>query len=228
VIGNIAYYEVLGSSKASTVVPLTALYPLVTVILAVIFLRERLNRIQLAGILISLVAIYFFNVQAEAGFFSPWLFAALVPILFWGIAGFVQKLATLRISGELATVYFLFAFLAAIPLIGLAAAVHNAHYHPPPPVRSALTARAIMLVLLLGLTLALGNYACLLAYAREGKASIIAPLSSLYPVVSLPIAILFFGERPSLRESVGIALALLAVVAISIESKAPVPESSTT
>src|ERR1051326_5252978 len=35
VIGNIAYYEVLSSSKASTVVPLTALYPLVTVILAV-------------------------------------------------------------------------------------------------------------------------------------------------------------------------------------------------
>src|SRR2546423_314641 len=76
VTGNIAYYEVLSSSKASTVVPLTALYPLVTVILAVIFLREKLNRVQFAGILLSLVAIYFFNVQAEQGFLSPWLLAA--------------------------------------------------------------------------------------------------------------------------------------------------------
>src|SRR5213594_1172892 len=50
-VGNIGYYYVLNSgAKAATVVPLTALYPVVTVVLAFVFLRERLNKIQLAGV----------------------------------------------------------------------------------------------------------------------------------------------------------------------------------
>src|SRR5207248_2808251 len=126
-----------------------------------------------AGILLSLLAIYFFNVQEERGFISAWLLAALVPIIFWGLSGFLQKLATLKISGELATIYFLFAFLAAIPLFIIATAGPQEH------VRSPLTQRGVILALLLGLSLALGNLACLLAYASDGKASIITPLSGL-------------------------------------------------
>src|SRR5437870_7878450 len=50
--GNIAYYEALKrGGKAATVVPLTALYPLVTIVLAVALLKEKLNRIQIAGAL---------------------------------------------------------------------------------------------------------------------------------------------------------------------------------
>ena len=53
--GNVAYYHALGAgAKASTVVPLTALYPLVTIALAVLLLRERLNGIQLGGAALSL------------------------------------------------------------------------------------------------------------------------------------------------------------------------------
>src|SRR6476659_1051813 len=48
--GNVAYYHALNiGGKASTVVPLTALYPLVTIVLAVLILREQLSSIQLAG-----------------------------------------------------------------------------------------------------------------------------------------------------------------------------------
>src|SRR5258705_6267233 len=45
-VGNIAYYYVVNSGeKATAIVPLTALYPVVTVMLAFIFLHERLNKI---------------------------------------------------------------------------------------------------------------------------------------------------------------------------------------
>ena len=70
-LGNVAYYSVLNrGAKAATVVPLTALYPVVTVLLAVMILKERLNAIQIAGIVLSLIAIYLFNVQQEQGFLS--------------------------------------------------------------------------------------------------------------------------------------------------------------
>jgi transporter family protein len=73
-IGNVFYYDILSrGGKAAMIVPLTALYPLTTVLLAMLLLKERLNRIQLSGVLISLLAIYLFNVQREEGFLSRWL-----------------------------------------------------------------------------------------------------------------------------------------------------------
>ena len=58
---------------------------------------------------------------------------------------------------------------------------------------------------------------CRLLKLRLGKASIIAPLASLYPLVSVPIAITFLGEKISGRETVGIVIALVSVVALAWE-----------
>jgi transporter family protein len=57
--GNIAFFHALGSGgKVSIVAPATALFPVVTVILAVTFLRERISKQQIAGFALALVAIY--------------------------------------------------------------------------------------------------------------------------------------------------------------------------
>jgi bacterial/archaeal transporter family protein len=57
--GNIAFFHALGSGgSVSIVAPATALFPVVTVILAVTFLRERISKQQVAGFALALVAIY--------------------------------------------------------------------------------------------------------------------------------------------------------------------------
>ncbi len=57
--GNIAFFRALyAGGNASIVVPVTALFPLVTVVLAVVFLRERLGRAQKLGLVLALIAIY--------------------------------------------------------------------------------------------------------------------------------------------------------------------------
>jgi len=204
-LGNIAYYGMLSrGAKAATVVPLTALYPVVTVLLAVVILKEQLNPVQMAGIALSLIAIYLFNVQQEQGFLSAWLLVALVPIALWGITGFLQKLATNDISGELSTLWFLAAFVpVAICILALGS-------WP-----GGINLGTWLLVSALGFTLALGNFALLAAFASNGKASVIAPLAGLYPVVSIPIAIVFLHEQIGWREAVGIAFALISAVALS-------------
>ena len=131
-IGNVFYYDLFSrGGQAAMIVPLTALYPLATILLAMVLLRERLNRIQLGGVLFSLIAIYLFNVQREAGFLSGWLVYALAPIILWGAAGFLQKLSTNHISGELSTLWFLAAFIPFGALFlaqgGLPAANHSQH-----------------------------------------------------------------------------------------------------
>jgi bacterial/archaeal transporter family protein len=57
--GNVAFYLALAKGgKASVVVPLVGLAPLVTVVLALIFLKESLNRAQIAGLLLALISIF--------------------------------------------------------------------------------------------------------------------------------------------------------------------------
>jgi drug/metabolite transporter (DMT)-like permease len=210
-VGNMAYYDALSrGARATTVVPLTALYPLVTIVLAVLILREKLNHIQRAGVLLSLVAIYLFNVQREEGLLSVSLAYALIPIACWGVAGFLQKLSTNHISGELSTLWFLAAFVPVAVFI-------LARESLP----TAITSQTWLAAVALGLFFALGNYAILAAFASHGKASIITPLTALYPIVSVPIAILFFGERIGWRESAGILLALGSVAALSYEEAVP-------
>jgi len=212
-LGNVVYYDALSrSGKAALIVPLTALYPLTTILLAMLLLKERLNRIQLAGVLVSLVAIYLFNVQREEGFFSRWLLYAVLPIALWGTSGFLQKLATNHISGERSTLWFLGAFIPFGVLFLL---------QEPLPAHIAPT--AWLLVIAQGFFLALGNLAVLAAFANHGKASIVTPLAALYPVVSVPIAIGFLGERVGVREATGIVLALVSVAMLSRETPTRVP-----
>jgi transporter family protein len=57
--GNIAFFRALAvGGNASIVVPVTALFPLVTVILAVGVLHERLGTAQKVGLLLAFAAIY--------------------------------------------------------------------------------------------------------------------------------------------------------------------------
>ena len=207
-LGNIAYYDVLNrGAKAATVVPLTALYPLVTVLLAVLLLKERLNWVQRAGIGLSLVAIYLFNVRQDGGFFSPWLLVALIPVTLWGVSGLLQKLATNHLSGELSTLWFLAAFIPVAAFLLL-----------PQRLPATLAPGAWLLVILLGFAFAFGNFALLAAFASNGKASVIAPLAGLYPLVSIPVAIVALHERIGWREGCGIALALASVMALACET----------
>ncbi len=208
--GNVAYYHALNSgARAATVVPLTALYPLLTIALAVLLLREKLNRVQGAGVLLSLAAIYLFNVSSSEGIYSSGLAYALLPIGFWGVAGFLQKISTNHVSGELSSLWFLAAF---IPVAGVILWRE--------PLTAQVQPKVWFLAAILGLFFALGNFALLKACASEGKASVVVPLTALYPAVSVPIAILFFGERIATRETLGIVLALISVVALSYEKPA--------
>lgn len=207
-LGNVAYYQALGvGGKAAAVTPLTALYPLITIALALLFLRERLNCIQGGGAVLSLAAIYCFNGGAGAAWLTPWLAVALIPIALWGIAALLQKLATDSVSAAAATA----AFLAGELPVAFVTPLFT-------PLNWGITPDTWRLLLLLGLCFALGNLTLIYAYGRGGKAAIVTPLASLYSLVTIPLAVFVLGERVSGREGIGIVLAIAAAVTLSWEN----------
>ncbi len=57
-VGLLAFYAAMAKGKASVVGPVTALFPLLTVLLALLVLKERMNGIQSTGVLLALAAIF--------------------------------------------------------------------------------------------------------------------------------------------------------------------------
>ncbi len=58
VAGGVVFYLLLRVAPANVAVPISALYPVVTVILASLFLHEELSVTQLAGIALAVIAIW--------------------------------------------------------------------------------------------------------------------------------------------------------------------------
>jgi drug/metabolite transporter (DMT)-like permease len=82
----------------------------------------------------------------------------------------------------------------------------------------AIAPRTWATAIALGFFIAFGNFAVLAAYARGGQAAVIAPLSNLYPLISVPVAVLFLREHIGGREWAAIATAMLSVLALSRET----------
>ncbi|MGD0423823.1 MAG: EamA family transporter [Candidatus Bathyarchaeia archaeon] len=62
VAGLMTFYQALEHGKVSVVVPLTAMYPLVTIILAVVVLKEELSPTQGIGVLLAIVAVVLISI----------------------------------------------------------------------------------------------------------------------------------------------------------------------
>ncbi|HUF61283.1 MAG TPA: DMT family transporter [Verrucomicrobiales bacterium] len=210
-LGNIPYYAAVGrGEKFATVVSLAAMAPVVTVLLAIVFLRERLNWLQCAGLILAVTAIWLFNVSNGAGLLSPAVLVALPPIVLWGLSGFLQKAATNHVSAEASALVYLGAFL---PM--------GVYYGLSEPWPASVTVQTWIVVIALGFFLAFGNFAVLAAFARGGKAAVISPLVNLFPVVGIGLAFLLLDETVEKREAAGIACALAAVAALSLERRSP-------
>lgn len=61
-VGTLGYYAALRNQNASIVTPVTGLFPVLTVLLAFLVLRERLNKVQMWGMLLALASIVILSI----------------------------------------------------------------------------------------------------------------------------------------------------------------------
>ena len=196
----------------------TALYPLVTCALAFVLLRERLLGRQWLGLALSIAAIVLFAWPASAatraadsalaaapaaGVADSWLLYTLLALVCFGIVGFLQKVSTDRVSAESALVWLIVGFVLLLPFIYTGPAT----FHYP--------ARSILYVVAGGLLNALGSWALLAAMKHGGKASIVVPMTAVYPMLVCLVAPLLLHEILTLVQGIGIALGLGAILLLA-------------
>lgn len=225
-VGNLMMLQSLAiGGDTSVVLPVTGMFPLATVLLAVVLLKERLHPVQVVGIVFALAALYLFNAadpaSSRAGGFwaslgASWMRPALVALVLWGLAGVLQKLATDRISPELSTLCFTLAF---IPVAVVVAAMFPVQWQLPSP-------QAWLVVLLFGAFIGFGTLILFVAYC-DGKASVVTPIYALYPAVTVLLAVPIFREKVDLWRGLGIGFAVIAALALSYETPDGKPAAET-
>lgn len=218
--GNIFFYLALeAGADTGIAVPLTNIYPLVTIVLAYFWFKERLNLIQGGGILIAVAAIILLSGEAKnlgdplailrrIGL-TPWMLYSLGAMVCWGVFSATQKVSTNHVSAELSYLAWCSAF---IPIAIWIVATK--------PLNWAMSAPMVWSGLAAGALNSFGVIAAFAAYRYEGKAAIVTPLAAaLQPIVTIILALVFLGEKVGLLEGAGIAVAILAAVALSYETK---------
>lgn len=136
-----------------------------------------------------------------------WLAFAIFALVLWGITGITQKLSTNRISSERSFLWFCYAMVALSAVVLLFAHPHWG------------LARTVVLSAIAGGALnGLGAWTSFRALESGGKASIVISLISLYPLLTVLLAVLLLGERLTLMQTAGAITAIAAAILLSLES----------
>ncbi|HXS76158.1 MAG TPA: EamA family transporter [Terracidiphilus sp.] len=138
-----------------------------------------------------------------------WLAFSILALVLWGITGVTQKLATNRITSERSFLWFCWAMVALSAVVLL---VVHLHWQ---------LGMVIVICSIAGGALnGLGAWTSFRALESGGKASIVISLVSLYPLLTVVLAVLILGERLTVLQTGGALTAIAAAILLSIETPA--------
>jgi transporter family protein len=138
-----------------------------------------------------------------------WLVFTIIALVFWGVTGITQKLSTNRISSQLSFLWFAYAMVAISVALALTVTMH---WRVRPLI--------FWLAVAGGLLNGLGALTSFSALESGGKASIVISLISLYPLLSVGIAVVFLHEHLNGLQAFGILVAIVAAILLSLEPTA--------
>jgi transporter family protein len=138
-----------------------------------------------------------------------WLLFSIVALILWGITGVTQKLSTNRITSERSFLWFCWAMVALSAVVMFV--VHLQWGLGRLVLTSAIAGGALN---------GLGAWTSFRALESGGKASIVISLVSLYPLLTVLLAVLILGERLTGLQTMGAFTAIAAAILLSVETSA--------
>lgn len=134
-----------------------------------------------------------------------WLAYSLLTIVLWGVWGVQSKMIVDRISPLLNQVLFPIGLVPLAALVLLSPRVREGSHKT----------RGAWYGLLTGLLGGTGNIAFYMALAKGGKASIVVPVTCLFPLVTVLAARFLLKESMGRLQLIGLGVALAAVYLLS-------------
>jgi drug/metabolite transporter (DMT)-like permease len=206
--GQLILFQALREGPAYVVFPLISLFPVLTIVLSVIFLKEKTNKRHWSGIVIALIAAVFLadpKFSGGAAHQGSWLILAVIIFLMWGLQAYVMKFSNNTMKAESIFMYMCISALLLSPL-----AVYMTDFSHPVNwgFKGPWLAAGIQVLNSVG--------ALTLVYAlRHGNAIVVVPLTGLSPVITIVFSLILYAVMPGMVLLIGLILAVIAILLLS-------------
>ncbi|MCG2461653.1 DMT family transporter [Flavobacteriaceae bacterium F89] len=205
-------FYTLRIGPAYLIFPIIALSPVVTVILSVLFLRERASRMSWIGIIFALIAVPLLSWQSgENGGNSEyfWLILTLFVFLMWGLQAFFMKFANRTMNSESIFFYMMLTGLLFIPV-----SIYMTDFSKP--INWGLSGPYLSFII--QILNAIG--ALLLVYAfRYGRAVIVSPLINAgAPLITVALSLILYRVIPNIVVVAGMVCAIFGAFLLATET----------
>ena len=211
--GQLVLFQALRMGPAYLVFPIISLSPVVTILLAYVFLKERANKKGWTGIVLAMIAMPLLSYQdpknaAASGIW--WVVLALLVFLAWGIQAYYFKLANATMKAE--SIFF-YMTITGIILIPFAVWMTDFSQSINWGFRGPYLAAMIQILNSIGAL-------CIVYAFRYGKAIIVSPMTNaVAPVITVIISLIIHRAMPNGFVLIGMALALAATFLLSLEEE---------
>lgn len=207
--GQLALFHALVDGPAYLVFPIISLSPAVTVILSVLFLKEKASRRHWIGIVLALAAIILMSFQKPDDSIIKgylWFAFAILVFLAWGTQAVFMKKANMTMKAESIFFYMMLTGLLLTPI---------AYFMTDMSQDIFLGFKGPWFAAIIHTLNSVG--ALMLVYAiRYGKVIIVAPMINAGgPMITIILSLIIYAVIPSPIIIVGIVLAMIAVYLVA-------------
>jgi len=214
--GQLILFQALRTGPAYLVFPFISLSPVITIVLALIFLKERASSRGWAGIIFALIAIPLLSYQSEgsgAGEGSLWIILSLLVFLAWGVQAYIMRFANQTMKAESIFFYMMITGILLIPFaLWMTDFSQNINWGFKGPYLTAI----------IQILNAIGALTIVYAF-RYGKAMIVSPLTNaVAPVITIVLSLLLYQVIPHWIIVTGMLLALVSIFLLAVEDDAEV------
>jgi transporter family protein len=135
---------------------------------------------------------------------ATWLPAAMISLFSFGLWGFFTKLAVVHIDSKSALI---FQTIGVVIITFFLFAMMN--------FKTATDSKGLFYGILTGVAYAVG---CLFYFiaASKGKITTVVTLTALYPLITILLSFILLKEAVSMKQMLGIGLALIAIILMSV------------
>jgi len=206
--GQLILFEALREGPAYIVFPLISLFPVLTIILSVAFLKEQANKKHWIGITLAIIAGVFLanpKLTGNETTGNSWLLLSVIVFIMWGLQAYVMKFSNNTMKAESIFMYMMIGALMLCPF-----AIWMTDFSQP----INWGFKGPYLAFIIQILNSIG--ALTLVYAlRYGKAIIVVPLTGLSPVITIVISLIIYAVMPGTVLLIGLILAAVAIILLS-------------
>jgi transporter family protein len=212
--GYLCFFESIMEGQVAIAGTISAAYPALTVIGAIVVLSESLTAVQSFGVIAIIGGVIALSYEPNPGTKHAMnrrsLVFALMAFVLWGFWSLTSKMAIDEIGAGNIFAFYVLSALTAPVLYGWFRRVHPTGLQGSAPTPKVWVLGAVGLALNVS-----GAWAYSFALG-QGSASLVVPISSAYPLITVVMAVIFLRERLGRLHIPALALVLAGLILLGL------------